>query len=105
GDDLLELAVLFLELTQSLHLGWCQTGVLLAPTVVGRLANPGLAANLADRCALLSLTQDESDLWLGELRSLHGPSSSSGPNHTSAKLEFSSNDRSRNREEGHPDAE
>jgi hypothetical protein len=44
--------------------------------VVGRLADPSLAANLAYRCPLLSLPQDEGNLRLRELRSLHGPSPS-----------------------------
>src|SRR5262249_26285986 len=80
--DLLKLAVLFLELTQSLHLLRHETAVLLAPIVVGRLADPRLAADLTDRCAFLALPQDEGNLCLHKLRSLHGPSSSNGPNRT-----------------------
>jgi hypothetical protein len=39
-----------------------------------------------DRCAFFALPQDEGNLRLRKLRSLHGPSSSNGPNHT--KLNF-----------------
>jgi hypothetical protein len=62
------------------HLRRCQAGILLAPIVIGRLADPRLAADLAHRCAFLSLPQDERNLRLAELRSLNGPSPSSGPN-------------------------
>src|SRR5262249_2885242 len=74
-------AVLFLELTQSLHLGRQQAAIFVAPIVVGRLADPRFATDLANRGAFLALPQDEGDLRLRKLRSLHGPSSSNGPNH------------------------
>src|SRR5262249_2412498 len=80
--DLLQFAILFLELTQSLHLRRHETTVLLAPIVVRGLADPGFAADLTDRCAFLALAQNEGDLRLAKLRSLHDPSSSNGPNHT-----------------------
>src|SRR5262249_32578447 len=64
SHDLLQLAVLFLELTQSLHLRWHQATVLLAPIVVRGLADPGLATDLTDRCAFLALAQDEGNLRL-----------------------------------------
>jgi hypothetical protein len=91
-----------LELTQSLHLRRHETTVLLAPIVVSGLADPGLAADLTHRCAFLALAQNERNLRLAKLRSLHDPSSSNGPNHSCAKLEFSSRDRSENREAGQP---
>jgi hypothetical protein len=55
GDRLLQLAVLILELTQTLHLRRHQTGVLLAPIVEGCFGNPDLAANFANGRAVLSL--------------------------------------------------
>jgi hypothetical protein len=67
GHDLLQLAVLLLELAQPLHLRWRQAGVLLAPIVIGRLADPRLAADLTDRCAFLSLPQNEGNLRLRKL--------------------------------------
>jgi hypothetical protein len=69
GQPLLQLAVLFLELTQSLHLRRHQATVLLAPIVVRGLADPGLATDLTDRCAFLALAQDEGDLRLATRRS------------------------------------
>src|SRR5262244_659148 len=55
SHDLLQLAVLLLELTQSLHLRRHQPAVLLTPIVVGRLADPRLATDLTDCCAFLAL--------------------------------------------------
>lgn len=49
GHQPLELGILFLELAQPLHLRRHQTRVLVAPVVVGRLADPCLPAHLADR--------------------------------------------------------
>src|SRR5262249_24712660 len=65
--DLLQLAVLFLELTQSLHLRRHQAAVLLAPIVVRGLADSGLATDLTDGCAFLALAQDEGNLRLRKL--------------------------------------
>jgi hypothetical protein len=67
GHDLLQLAILFLELPQPLHLRRQQPAVLLAPIVVGRFADPGFAADLADRCPLLTLPQDEGNLRFRKL--------------------------------------
>jgi hypothetical protein len=47
------LAILLFELTQPLHLRRHQPGVLLAPTVESCLTDPCLAADLANRRALL----------------------------------------------------
>jgi hypothetical protein len=71
GHQLLQLAVLLLELTKPLHLRRRQPAVLVPPVVERRLADPGLAAHLRYRRALLSLPQDEGDLALAELRLLH----------------------------------
>ena len=80
--DLLQLAVLFLELAQPFHLRWRQASVLLASIVVGRLANPRLATDLAHRRVFLSLPQNEGNLRLRKLRSFHDASPSNGPNHS-----------------------
>lgn len=58
GDQLLQLAVLLLELLQPAHLGRQQT-VLLLPIDLGRLADPGFAADLRHRTPVAALLQDE----------------------------------------------
>ena len=68
--------------------------------LVGRLTDSGLAADHANRRAFLHLAQDEGNLRLRELRSLHGPSLSNGSITHAAKPEFSSNDRSRKSKAG-----
>ena len=77
--DPLEPGVLVLKLAQPLHLRLHQASVLLAPDIERRLGNPRLAADLANRGALVDLTQDERHLRLTELRPLHGRSSLRGP--------------------------
>jgi hypothetical protein len=67
--DLLQLAVLLFQKAQALHLRPHQAGVLLAPIVKGRLADPSLAADLANRRAFIGLPQDKGNLRLRELRS------------------------------------
>ena len=52
GHDLLQFAVLFLELAQPFHLRWHQASVFLAPVIVGRRADPRLAADLAKSLCL-----------------------------------------------------
>jgi len=55
ANDLLQLAILFLELMQALHLRRHQTAVLLTPIVVRGLAHPSLATDLTDCCTFLPL--------------------------------------------------
>ena len=54
-NQALQLRVLFLKLTQALHLGRHQAGVLLAPIIVSRLADPCLATHLAKLTWLLRM--------------------------------------------------
>lgn len=75
GDELAQLDVLVLELLQPPHLRRRQPLVLLLPIEVGRLADPGLPADLRHGCSLLALLQDERLLGVAELRSLHRPCS------------------------------
>ena len=53
-------------------LGRQQATVLLTPVVESRLCNSGLATNLRDTRAILSLFQNERNLRLRELASLNG---------------------------------
>ncbi len=55
GDDPLQLGVLVLELLQPPHLGRQQAVVLSLPIEVGRLADPGLAADIRHRYAVGAL--------------------------------------------------
>src|SRR5579859_7085709 len=71
SHDLLELAVLLLQLLQPLHLRWHQPSILLPPRIERRLADPRLATHLTNRRALLRLAQNVGDLTLAELRSFH----------------------------------
>src|SRR5579859_122457 len=71
SHDLLELAVLLLQLLQPLHLRWHQPRILLPPRIERRLADPRLATHLSDRRALLRLAQNVGNLTLAELRSFH----------------------------------
>jgi len=82
GHDLLELAVLFLELAQTMRLGRPHARVLLASHVEGCIADAHLATHLLNACAQLGLLQRKGDLILRELALLHdmlpaqiGPSS------------------------------
>ena len=59
GDDLLEPAVLVLKCLQPAHLVRQQTSIPFFPVEVGRLTDPGLAADLRNRRAFLALLQDE----------------------------------------------
>ena len=68
---LLQPRVLVLELLQPLHLGRKQPGILLLPVEVGRLADPGLAADLSNRRALVALLDDERLLRVREIARLH----------------------------------
>src|SRR3546814_2085956 len=73
GNDLLEPAVLILQLAQPPHLRWQQPRVLLLPVEVGRLTDPRLAADLSDWRSFLTLLDDErlrSEEHTSELQSL-----------------------------------
>src|SRR5579859_102041 len=91
SHDLLELAVLLLQLLQPLHLRWHQPRILLPPRIERRLADPRLATHLTNRRALLRLAQNVGNLTLAELRSFHV---SPRPPGVRQKLEFSSLPRS-----------
>jgi hypothetical protein len=71
GDDLLEPAVLVLQLTQPPHLRWQQPRVFLPSVEIGCLADTRLAADLSDRRSSLALFDDEGLLRVRELRCLH----------------------------------
>ncbi|KRG62759.1 hypothetical protein ABB27_18100 [Stenotrophomonas terrae] len=75
-DQLLELAVLFLQLPYAPQLGHAQAAVLLLPVVERSLENAHLPARLADRCAALGLAQGKRNPLFGELRLLHGKTTS-----------------------------
>ena len=70
-DDLLELPVLFLKLTQSSKLRRANAAVLLLPDIERRVADAHLATYLVDARPQLVLLQRKCDLVLGELASLH----------------------------------
>jgi len=59
GYHLLQPTVLILELLQPLRLRWQQARILLLPVEVGGLADPGLPADLGNRCAFFALLDDE----------------------------------------------
>jgi hypothetical protein len=59
GHDLLQPAVLALELLQPFHLRRQQARILLLPVEVGRLAEAGVAAALSYPCAFFALLDDE----------------------------------------------
>ena len=59
GHDLLQAAVLILQCLQPAHLVRQQTSIPFFPVEVGRLTDPGLAADLRNRRAFLALLQDE----------------------------------------------
>lgn len=59
GDDPLQSRILVLDLLQPTHLVRQQPAIALLPVELGRLADPGLAADLRDRRASLALLQDE----------------------------------------------
>jgi len=91
-DDLLQPAVLFLKLTQSLHLRRHQAGVLLPPIVVRRLADPAFrqispTAVPSSPCRRMKAICDSVnfDLFMVLAR----------PTAHAAKLEFSNKDRSK----------
>jgi hypothetical protein len=58
GDHLPQFAVLILKLFQPPHLGPQQATILALPVEVGRLANPGLPANIRNLHAVSSLLQN-----------------------------------------------
>jgi hypothetical protein len=68
-----KVGVLVLELLQPAHLGQLQTVVLLFPIEVGRLADPGLPADVRNQHAVRALLQNERLLGVRELRCLHRP--------------------------------
>ena len=70
-DQALQVLVLLLELLQARHLGGHQPAILHAPSVIRLHRYPRLPADLLDPHSLLRLAQDERNLLLAELRSLH----------------------------------
>jgi len=67
GHELLESAVLFLQLSQPPNLVDGHLAVPLPPHVVGCLADPELARDLQDRGPCVNLSQGRRDLLLREL--------------------------------------
>ena len=59
GHELLQPAILILELLQPLHLGRQKAGILLLPVEGSRLADACLAADLSYRRAVFALLDDE----------------------------------------------
>lgn len=74
-NELLELAILVLELLQAPQLAHTKPAVQLLPAIKGLLADTHSAQHLGDRRARLGLLQRERNLLLGELRFLHGSNS------------------------------
>ena len=72
GDELLQFAVLGLELPKAAQLRGADPAVLLLPVVERGLTDAHLAADLFDLRACLGLVQRKGDLRFGELRCLHG---------------------------------
>lgn len=68
--ELAELIVLVLELLQPAHIRWQHAVLLLLPVEVGRLADPGPAADVRDGTAVHTLLQDERHLRVIKLRCL-----------------------------------
>src|SRR5262249_23203826 len=60
-----------LELLQPTHLSRQQPVVLLLPIEIGRLADPGLAADVRNRNPVVALLQDKRLLGVRKLRGLH----------------------------------
>lgn len=81
GHQLLELAILFFQLTQPLELRWPKTAVLLLPVIKSSFGNPHLPADLGHRCPELGLLQRIRNLLFGKTRLLHGmtPHPARGP--------------------------
>ncbi len=72
SDQLLELPVLFLELTETSELCDSHAGELLLPAVERHARDAHLPAHFLNRHAALCLPQGEGDLLLRIPRSLHG---------------------------------
>lgn len=70
-DELLELFVFVLELTNAAQLGDAHALVDALPVIEGRLGHAELAANFLDGGAGFDLAKGVSDLLLSELRSPH----------------------------------
>lgn len=64
-----------LEPFEPFDLGRHQPAILLAPFVIGRLADSRLTADLGKGNAFVALLQNESNLLLAETRLLHGKQS------------------------------
>jgi len=67
GHDLLQPCVLVLESLQSPHLIGQKPCILLLPSEVGGLADPGLTKDLSGRCSFLALFQNERLLCVRKL--------------------------------------
>lgn len=70
-DDLLQSGIFILKRLQPAHLIGQQACILLAPTKIGRLTDPCLAANVRHRHTIIALFQNERLLRVLELRRLH----------------------------------
>jgi hypothetical protein len=66
GQQLLELGVLALELTQSLGIGHVHAAVVRTPLVEGGVTEAAFAAQLLDRQACFRLPDEPDDLLFGE---------------------------------------
>src|ERR1022692_2222388 len=71
SHNVLQLAILFFQLSQPPQFRRTQVLVLLAPQIKGRLANTHLPAHLIHRRAQLRLLQRKGDLVFAELAPLH----------------------------------
>jgi hypothetical protein len=88
SDDLLQPGVLVLKRLNPSHLVWQQATILLLAIEVGGFTDPGLAADLRHRRALLALPQNEGLLHLGELRYFHAIPLLSQPGKSSGELQL-----------------
>lgn len=71
GDQLLELEVLLLELSEAAQLCYAQAGKLFLPAVEGLLGDTEAAADFKDWRARFNLAERVGDLLLSELRFSH----------------------------------
>ena len=72
GDQPFQAAVFFLRLPEPSQFARAQMGVLHLPSIAGRVTDPELSAEIADRGAGFGLAERIDDLVFGELRPLHG---------------------------------
>lgn len=88
GEDLLEPGVLVLQRLTPAHIVRQQTAIPLHPVEVGGLSDPGLLAELDDRCSVLTLLQYKRHLRLRDPGCLHRLQLLSDPESNSRKLQL-----------------